>query len=141
MGSSRTTERDREAIREARNRVLDKAERKSHKEAERKKREKEWMLPDLEEQISGGKKRKKEKKDKKSKKHKKEKKKKRKKDKSSSSSDTSEEEDEWIEKKPTKPTTEEVKQPEPNPAAVQDARREMTKTKEQLEEEKKNFLV
>merc|ERR1711862_328260 len=105
--SSRTTERDREAIREARNRVLDKAERKSYKEAERKKREKEWMLPDLEEQISGGKKRKKEKKEKKSKKHKKEKKKKRKKDKSSSSSESSEEEDEWVEKKP-----------EPNPVVA-----------------------
>ena len=96
--SSRKTEKDREAIREARNRILDKAEQKSYKEAERKKRENEWMLPDLEEQISGGKKRKKEKKEKKSKKHKKEKKKKRKRDRSSSSSESSE--DEWVEKKP-----------------------------------------
>ena len=97
---------DRQAIREAREKVLEKAKAKAEKEADRREKEDGWMLPSLERDLGEDKKKKKKsKKEKKEKKEKKKKekkaKKKKKKKKSSSSSDSSEEdEDEWVEKKP-----------------------------------------
>ena len=97
-------EKERDAIRSARQAVLASAEAKGLREAERRQKEDSWMLPNLDKSLDDSnekKSRKRKKKDKKSKKHKKEKKskKKKRKERSSSSSSSSEsEEDEWVEK-------------------------------------------
>ncbi len=103
--SSRRTERDREALRVARERVLDKARVRAEREADRRDQEEAWMLPSLEKSLdqdgSAKKKKKKHKKDKKSKKKKAKKEKKRKSKRSrsrSSSESSSSEEEEWVEK-------------------------------------------
>ena len=95
--------KDREALREARDLVLDKAKHRYEKEQERKSREEKWMLPDLEERIKRNKKhKKKENKNKKKKKKKKKSSKKKKKsnqDSSSSSDNSDDDDEEWVEKK------------------------------------------
>ena len=101
--SSRISDRKREDIREAREHVLAKAEKKAKKAAKEREKEKGWMLPNVEENLfSNADKRSKKSKKKKShkeKKHKKEQKSKKKKRKrSSSSSSDSTSEDEWEEK-------------------------------------------
>ena len=104
--SSWKKDKERDAIRSAREAVLASAEAKGLREAERRKKEDSWMLPNLGKSLDASnnekKSRKRKKKDKKSKKHKKEKKSKKKKHKerssSSSSSSESDAEDEWVEK-------------------------------------------
>ena len=97
-------DKERDAIRGARQAVLASAEAKGLREAERRQKEDSWMLPNLDKSLDDSdekKSRKRKKKDKKSKKHKKEKKskKKKRKERSNSSSSSSEsEEDEWVEK-------------------------------------------
>ena len=107
--SSRKTASAREALREAREVILEKAKEKADKRKEREGKEQKWMLKDLEDRIRDNRKhrkkkdkdKKKDKKAKKSKKAKKEKKiKKKKKEKSSSSSEDGDSDGsaEWVEK-------------------------------------------
>lgn len=92
--SSRVSDRKRDLIREQRKNILDKAERQSKKEAERREKEGSWMLPDVEENLfSSSSKSKKSKKEKKSKKKSKKSKKKRRRSSSSSNSDSDSEEE------------------------------------------------
>ncbi|XP_015110243.1 CWF19-like protein 2 [Diachasma alloeum] len=99
--SSRAKDAERQAIRDARERILAEAEERYHKreaqsERARQRGDDKWMLPSVDAKLSE-KSKKKKKKEKKSKK-----KKKRRKSSSDSSSDSSEEkEDEWIEKCPS----------------------------------------
>ena len=120
--SSRKTASAREALREAREVILEKAKEKAEKRREREGKEQSWMLKDLEDRIKDSRKHKKQKKEKdkkrekkakKSKKAKKEKKKRKKKSKSSSSSSDSESDgsDEWVEKEEVKGEKEESSLP------------------------------
>ena len=106
--SSRKTASAREALREAREVILEKAKEKAEKRREREGKEQSWMLKDLEDRIKDKKQKKKKKekkvkKDKKAKKEKKKKKKNKKKKKKESSSSSSSDDDsdgsgEWVEK-------------------------------------------
>ena len=94
---------ERVEIKAAREKVLEDAETRAKKIARRKEKEDSWMLPDLENELSGKQhkhsKHKKEKKKKHKKDHKSRKHKKHKKSKNTSSSSSSTE-DEWVEQKP-----------------------------------------
>merc|ERR1711874_536255 len=94
--SSKLSSRSREEIKERREYVLAKAERKAKKAQAEKDKASGWMLPEIEDRLFSSSKS--SKKSHKEKKHKKEKKSKKKRKKYESSSSSSESEDEWVEK-------------------------------------------
>ena len=94
---------ERDRIRGARDRVLQDAEVKAIRKAERREKEESWMLPDLENEFDSKKSKKSKKEKKKKHKSRKKKSKKHRRKSRSSGSESSESEDEWVEKRSEKP--------------------------------------